>query len=742
MDEQCAPIALFVYNRAQHTRATISALADNVLAKNSDLFIFCDGPKSEKDVLAVEETRKIVRRVAGFKSVTLIEADSNNGLASSVIQGVSRMLDQFERTIVLEDDLVTSKYFLTFMNNALKYYSNDPKVFSVTGHTFPDSIFQIPKNYLYDTYSGYRCSSWSWGTWRDRWEKIDWGMNYYPEFIADMNQQTAFNQGGEDLTPMLSMQYGQMIDSWAIRFSFAHFINDCRCIYPTKTLVRNIGLDNSGTHTRLDRRFFHASVDSNWQPIKYCKADPVDIEIVEKFRKIFIDEKVSVYARIKIKVLRALKMFQLRLRSILDHLMRPSTVMVQKTDILMINTIQLQGGAARAAFRCFNGMRNLYPNAGYLSLFGELSQNQLYFLDKTSLIGKLTSRFSVLDRLQLLLYPNRKAVIFSPGLWANPRRIRANSFSPKLIHLHWVSYGILNINEISDFNIPIVWTLHDEWAFTGGCHYADSCRRFENQCGCCPLLGSDNPYDISNELWLQKMVAYNKSNIVVVAPSRWMASEAKKSSLFSHKRIEVIPNGLDVDIFCPIDRDEASKFFNIELTAPILLFGANLVSDDRKGGDLLLKALNMINFSCTLLVFGEGDIGLISNSYVKLHRVGNIEDDHRLAMMYSLADVFICPSRIDNLPNTVAEAMACGVPCVAFCIGGLPDMIDHMQNGWLAPPFDVADLFKGIKWVLEHERPSSLRQSARGKALSEYSLSVMSRRYESLYENLLSMEGK
>jgi glycosyltransferase involved in cell wall biosynthesis len=506
--------------------------------------------------------------------------------------------------------------------------------------------------------------------------------------------------------------------------------------------VRNIGLDNSGTHTRLDRRFFHASIDSNWQPIKYCKADPVDIGIAENFRKIFNAEKLSVYARIKIKVLRALKLFQLRLRDILDDLMRPSTVIVQKTDILMINTIQLQGGAARAAFRCFNGMRNLYPNAGYLSLFGELSQNQLYFIDKTSLVGKLASRFSVLDRLQLPLYPNRKSVIFSPGFWANPSRICANSFSPKLIHLHWVSYGILNVNEISDFKMPIVWTLHDEWAFTGGCHYTDSCKRFENQCGCCPSLGSDDPYDISNQLWLQKMDAYTKAHIVVVAPSRWMADEAKKSSLFANKRIEVIPNGLDVDIFCPINQDEAKKFFNIQSTSPILLFGANLVSDVRKGGDLLLEALNMIDFRCTLLVFGEGDIGLISNTNIELHRVGNIEDDDQLAMMYSLADVFVCPSRIDNLPNTVAEAMACGVPCVAFDIGGLPDMIDHMENGWLASPFEVADLLKGIKWVLGHKQPFSLRQSARSKALSEYSLSVMSSRYESLYEELLSLEAE
>lgn len=735
-----APIALFIYKRPKHTKATLTALKKNHLAAQSDLFIFSDGARGVQDEDAVNETRRIARNIKGFKSITVVERPMNEGLASSVIKGVTEILTSFDSVIVLEDDLLTSKEFLTFMNNALKHYSNDSKVLSITGHSFSDSIFKIPDAYPFDTYAGYRCSSWSWGIWRDRWEKIDWGMDYFPGFISDINQQQAFNQGGDDLTPMLAMQYAKKIDSWAIRFSFAHFINDLRCIYPTKTLVRNIGLDNSGTHTRLDRRFLHTSLDDRWLPREFCNADPVDTEIINNFKKIFISEKISACKRIKLKAMRALHELQLRLKSLLDYLMYKPSFMAKKTDILFVNTMQLSGGAARAAFRCFEGMNRLYPNMGYLSLFGERVKDRMYFLSKSSLMGKFAGALAKLDRLQLLLYPKRKPIIFSPGFWANPRRIRINSFLPKLVHLHWVSFGILNIEELSELNVPIVWTLHDEWAFTGGCHYAESCNRFEEQCGKCPVLGSYDPYDISNQLWLKKMSAYNKSDITVVAPSRWMASEAKKSSLFSNKRIEVIPNGLDTDIFCPIRRSIARKAFEIESHAPILLFGANLVSDERKGGDLLIKAIAMIDFPCSLLVFGEGDVGAIANQFVEVYRLGNIDDDNKLAMMYSLADVFVCPSRIDNLPNTVAEAMACGVPCVAFEIGGLPDMIDHGINGWLATPFDPVDLLKGIKWVLQPENSDILKQHARKKALAEFSLSVMSERYQYLYEELLSQE--
>lgn len=735
-----APIVLFVYKRAQHTRATLAALANNLLAADSDLYVFCDGPKGAQDTSAIEETRAVVRQARGFRSVTLIERESNRGLASSVIEGISQMFSRFDQLIVLEDDLVTSRHFLTFMNSALGHYRDDHNVFSVTGHTFSTAVLEIPDQYNWDTYVGYRCSSWSWGTWRDRWEKIDWGMNYFPKFIRDPRRQAEFNLGGEDLTSMLSRQYEKKIDSWAIRFSFAHYVNDSRCVYPTRTLVRNIGLDSSGTHTRLDRRFIHLSLEDDWLPRKFCPTDHMNEAITNNFRAIFHVPPVPLVLRIKRKVDRiVVKARELIVRA-LDHLLQPQVEQSGAAEILFVNTHQTSGGAARAAFRCFGGIHALYPKAGYLSLFSDHSAPYLHGLEKNSLTGKIALRLAVLDRLPLLLYPQRKSLIFSPGFWANPCRIRLTDFSAKLVHLHWVASGMVDLAELPKLGVPIVWTLHDQWPFTGGCHYADDCDQYTQQCGRCPALCSEHNEDISNGLWLRKLDAYNKANITVVTPSRWMADMAKRSSLLANKRIEVIPNGLDTETFSPRDRNECRTAIGISSNDPVLLFGAHLVSDKRKGGDLLATALRLINFPCVLLVFGEGEIDAGNNSYVTVHRLGSIEDDVRLAQMYCAADVFICPSRIDNLPNTIVEAMACGVPCVSFNVGGLPEMIDHRRNGWLATPFDPVDLVAGAEWIVHHPNHEALRSAARGKAFAEYSLSVMSGRYQKLYEDLLAME--
>jgi len=208
-------------------------------------------------------------------------------LARSIITGVTELFDQFDKVIVLEDDLVTSKNFLAYMNDALDHYRNDKHAFSVTGHTFPARFLHIPRTYEYDTYAGYRCSSLSWGTWRDRWERIDWEMKYFASFCSDNDAQQRFNRGGQDMTDMLRMQLKGEIDSWAIRFCYAHHANEMRCIYPTRTLLKNIGMDNSGTHSAPDPRYEHPPLDDSWIPRKFCPASKMDRIICKEFRAIF-----------------------------------------------------------------------------------------------------------------------------------------------------------------------------------------------------------------------------------------------------------------------------------------------------------------------------------------------------------------------------------------------------------------------------------------------------------------------
>jgi glycosyltransferase involved in cell wall biosynthesis len=732
-----APVALFAYKRPDHTQATLEALARNTLASETNLFIFSDGAKSEAERDAVDAVRKLARNAIGFSSVTLIERPANMGLARSVITGVTELLEQHEQIIVLEDDLVTSQHFLAVMNDMLVRYRDDPLAFSVTGHTFPEPFMRIPGDYPYDTYAGHRCSSWSWGTWRDRWQSIDWKMNYFPSFCQDRLAQEAFNRGGDDMTTLLRMQYEGRIDSWAIRFCYAHHTNGKHCIYPIKTLVRNIGLDNTGTHSKPEARFFHLRLDESWRPFKFCPADLIEPRIEKSFYSVFAPPPPSNYQVLKRKVKSAVRLTVHFLWKAARRLKRLIFRPIREVGILFVNTMQKDGGAARAAYRTYLAMKAAYPQAHYLTLVKDDLRSDISGRYRWSIKGLLAARFSSLDRIPMARYPNRLPVTFTPAVWPNPLRIPLARFRPTLVHLHWVASSMLRVEELAQVKVPVVWTLHDTWAFTGGCHYTGECEGFRKQCGTCPQLGSDRPEDLSHSIWQRKSNVYADMNLTVVAPSRWLANEARQSSLFAGRRIEVIPNGLNTEVFKPIDKKAAKAYIGVDPSEPILLFGAQWLTDRRKGGDLLCAALGQIDFPCTLLTFGEGKLPVELGQHISIRALGTLSDEISLALMYSAADAFLCPSREDNLPNTVAEALACGTPCVAFEVNGLPDMIEHRFNGWLAKPFDAADYAEGIKWVLRHPQPEQLRQAARTKALAEYSLPVMTERYARLYKELL-----
>src|SRR5438105_1622918 len=205
------PIALFVYNRAEHTQRTLHALARNEGAAQSDLFVFCDGVKHGRSSEAVERVRSVVRLASGFRSVTVIERDHNFGLARSIISGVSEVLEHSNRIIVVEDDLVTAPDFLLLLNQLLEHFAQHPRVFSVAGYNWP---MKLPPNYLWDVYFSHRFMSWGWGTWRDRWSMADWDLKDFAEFTRDRRRRAAFNLGGDDLSDMLSMQQAGLIDSW------------------------------------------------------------------------------------------------------------------------------------------------------------------------------------------------------------------------------------------------------------------------------------------------------------------------------------------------------------------------------------------------------------------------------------------------------------------------------------------------------------------------------------------------
>lgn len=240
-----SPIILFVYNRRYHLEKTIESLRKNSLAKKSCLFIFSDGPKDVKDESNINKVRQFIRKVDGFKKIYIRESANHKGLASSIINGVTEIISRYEKVIVLEDDIQTSPNFLLFMNTALEKYQKNKKIFSIGGYTYP---ITIPGSYKLPVFLYYRCCSWGWATWADRWRKADWEVKNYNEFKQDPQKRIEFNRGGEDLSDMLDFQMRGKIDSWAIRWCYAHYQNHAYCLYPVVSKVRNIGLDGSGTH--------------------------------------------------------------------------------------------------------------------------------------------------------------------------------------------------------------------------------------------------------------------------------------------------------------------------------------------------------------------------------------------------------------------------------------------------------------------------------------------------------------
>lgn len=733
-----APIALFAYKRPDHLAATLQALMRNNLVEQTDLFVFSDGPRSSADIAAIETVRNIVRRCEGFSSVSLIEREHNFGLAKSIITGVSSLLERFECVIVLEDDHVTSANFIAYMNSALSHYRIDPHAFSVTAFSYPTKYFHIPEEYDFDTFAAYRCCSNSWGTWRDRWQRVDWRMRYFSSFSRDIDAQRAFNRGGKDLSAMLEMQYNGQIDSWAIRFCYAHFVNSMHCIYPIKTLLKDIGLDNSGTHSAPNPRYDHHELNDAWLPTRFSPADTLDAQIMASFHTVFDPHcpgsKEIVQTRVRNLFDSAQKKFKI-LQSLAQRIfIRP----LREVDILFVNTYQSYGGAARAAFRIFQGVRKHRPSIQLLNLFRHDAEPYIFGLSPTTVRGACARHLINRDVSAVVVYPRRRNSYFSPAIHANPFRIRLSRFRPKLAHLHWVGHSMLSVEEIGQLQCPIVWTLHDAWAFTGGCHIVGTCRGFTRRCGGCPQLGSTTDNDLSRVVFERKVRAFEGLNMTIVTPSRWLADLASKSSLLTGRKIVVIPNGLDTSAFKPMNKLMARDYFGVPREHPVILFGAHSLGDPNKGADLLIAALEEFGAVCTLLTFGEGAIPTGRLKNVQLHALGNLVDDASLALAYSAADVFLCPSRQDNLPNTVAEALACGTPCAAFRIGGLPEMIDHQVNGWLADPFDPVHLAEGIAWLTQHPHPEELRHSARAKAEAEYDLNVISERYLRLYKEIQS----
>lgn len=414
--------------------------------------------------------------------------------------------------------------------------------------------------------------------------------------------------------------------------------------------------------------------------------------------------------------------------------------------ILQLNTYRDNGGAGKAASRLNHALRRegvdseLWVNFAFNN-----SDEHRNFSGSFIKRGKAAAGI-IIERLmaKLLLKPLKTP--FSFPLWGIDISRHPAVMEADILHIHWINHGFLrpaDLARLKKLNKPIVWTFHDSNAFTGGCHVRYACKHFENECGNCPLLKNPAPGDWSHRIWKQKSEAYAGLDFQVIAPSRWMADSVKRSSLLARRIIHQLPNSLNTDKFKPFNKTEARKALGISETRFIMLSGFMPSRNDlHKGTSYLMEALEIIAKqipaeSIELIVFGNRDNKNVPDFPVKVTFLGRIDDEDQLAKCYSAADAFLAPSLEDNLPYTVMESLACGTPVVGFTTGGIPDMVNHRHNGYLAEYRSSEDLANGISWLYKHMDRETINTNARQGIMNEFSESVVAAQHIRLYNSLL-----
>jgi len=404
---------------------------------------------------------------------------------------------------------------------------------------------------------------------------------------------------------------------------------------------------------------------------------------------------------------------------------------VDNAAILHISTARPQSGAGGAALSTHLSLRKRGIDSKMLFLAGVCDESRgLYSFADTPYRKGLRLAVTTLDRLPLVPYRNRKQ-LFSPGLFGQSLQVHPLVQAADLIHLNWVNFGFVDVDNLKQLEKPIVWTMHDMWAFTGGCHYSMGCERYTSQCGSCPVLGSDAENDLSSRCQRRKLRA-NGADVSWVGVSSWIAEQARASTLLRGKTVDVIHSGIDTDVFRPHDQASARRELNLPAGCKLILLGAHDLRSSFKGLQYSLDALKAVDSGYTVVTFGHESIDPSTISQQLIH-LGFIQDPQRMAQLYSAADLFLATSVAEAFGKTVAEAQCCGTPVVAFDGTGPRDIIEHMVTGYLATERDAADVAAGIEYCVSRD----LDRDAICARAGRFSIERSTGQYVQLYERLL-----
>lgn len=407
--------------------------------------------------------------------------------------------------------------------------------------------------------------------------------------------------------------------------------------------------------------------------------------------------------------------------------------------IQISETERNEGGSSRAAYRLSKALIGKGVDVEYLVLNKE-TDSPFLVSEKKSNTRILLNR--IFDALPLRLYKRRNSYCFSLGITGTIKAQDLKRRKPDIIHFHRLSGAMISIAEIGKLPIKTVWTLHDYWPLTGGCYIPLQCKGFESNCGKCPQLDSNHNSDITRFLSRAKGRVYSRIHTSFIAPSKHMFIEAHKSPQTSGLHIEQIPNCIDTAIFRSYERSFARKILDLPENAVIIGYGAlNAPNDQVKGYIFFKEALNELyrrNADVEIMTFGSWNFKA-SEFPFRSHSLGPIFDEKLLAFAYSALDVFVCPSLFETLSYTTMEAQSCGVPVVAFDVGGISSVIDHLKTGYLAKPYEIKDLTDGIEYVLQPDIQKGLSINSRKNIEKSFSYSVVADRHIFFYEKVLSI---
>lgn len=417
--------------------------------------------------------------------------------------------------------------------------------------------------------------------------------------------------------------------------------------------------------------------------------------------------------------------------------------------ILLINTSDRQGGAALACYRLMKALEK-EGNSVKMLVKDKQSEDADIFSVNTSVWKKSLNYVRFLWERFVIWTANRfsRENLFAVSLADTGTNISKHPLvqDADILHIHWINNGFLSLRDIRKLvalGKPIVWTMHDMWAFTAICHHARTCENYNIRCKDCPFLKIPSSTDLAARIWKRKLkLDYPK--ITFIACSEWLLNRAEKSFLLRNSALISIPNPIDTRLFCPGNKKKAKEFYGLDEAKVAILFGAAKVSNPRKGYFYFIRALELLterypelNDRVELIVFGASEIKLPDTVPYPVKLAGYVSSVDRIIALYEAADVFVTPSLEENLPNMVMESMACGTPVVGFRTGGIPEMIVHKQSGYIAAYESVEDLMKGIYWVLFEADRRELAMTSIAKVKACYSEEKVARQYMKCYDRLL-----